>query len=344
MAMQSVALAEEPTVEYIENGRGLVPLYLPSTYDDSEPLPLIVGLHGYSQTAENLEYYFNLVQQIEERQFLYCVPQGTTDDGGYPFWNATDACCNFYGSNVDDSAYLRELIELIRSQYAVDDLSIHVTGLSNGGFMSYRMACDHADLIASVAPLAGVTYQVASACTPSEPVHVLHVHGIADQVIYYNGGCIGVVCYPGAVASVFTWLGYNDCDAKGEGGGPAFDLDGYVPGDETTSRIYEQNCDTGVTVELWSLAGSGHVPGFVINGEGPDDNRFAPRVVDWLLAHRKSPPCTGDVDGDGHVDGVDLSQLLGHWSQDVAKYDLDENGNVDGGDLSILLGYWGDCE
>ena len=206
------------------------------------------------------------------------------------------------------------------------------------------MACDHADLVASIAPLAGVTYQVASACTPSEPVHVLHVHGTFDNVILYNGGCFGFVCYPGALATVLTWVGYNSCVAEGESGGPAFDLDGYVPGDEATSSIYNQNCDAGVTVELWSLFGSGHVPGFVVGEEGPEDNRFAPRAVDWLLAHRKSPPCLGDVDGDSEIDGVDLSRLLGHWGQNVVRYDLDESGSIDGGDVLIMLGAWGDCE
>ena len=331
-ACATVASGNEPVVEYVSNGRGPVPLYMPADYDGSEPLP-----------GAQLENYFNLVEQIEEHRFLYCVPQGTTNILGHPFWNATDVCCNFTGSNVDDSGYLRGLIDLVRSQYAVDEASIHFTGLSNGGFMSYRMGCDHADIVASIAPLAGVTYENVALCSPSAPVHVLHVHGTADDTILYDGGCFGAGCYPGAEGSVDRWLGYNGCSSSGEGGGEPFDLDGYVSGNETTSTIYQSNCEDGVTVELWTLAGSGHVPGFVVGGENALQNRYAPRVVEWLLSHRKPAACLGDLDLDGLVDGTDLTVLLGSWNEQDEVLDLDDDGIIDGKDLAILLSRWGSC-
>ena len=104
------------------------------------------------------------------------------------------ACCDFFNSNVDDSGYLRDLIEIIQANYNIDEFSIHFTGISNGGFMSYRMACEHADLIASIAPLAGTTFIDPSDCSPSEPVHVLHLHGTADSTIDFDGGCILFSC------------------------------------------------------------------------------------------------------------------------------------------------------
>lgn len=105
--------AHGSTVEFVDNGRGLVPLYLPSDYDETKPLPLIISLHGYSDP--DVDGYFDFVEQVDGKQFLYCVPLGTSDFNGAPFWNATDACCNFFGSNVDDSGYLRQLIELVQA-------------------------------------------------------------------------------------------------------------------------------------------------------------------------------------------------------------------------------------
>ena len=77
--------------------------------------------------------------------------------------------------------------------------------------MSYRMACDNADLVASIASLAGATFANPSACSPSEPVHVLQIHGTADDVIDYDGSCFGPFCYPGALQSILTWSNYNQC-------------------------------------------------------------------------------------------------------------------------------------
>jgi pimeloyl-ACP methyl ester carboxylesterase len=71
------------------------------------------------------------------------------------FWNATDACCNLYGATVDDSAYLTDLIKMISTQYTVDPRRVYLVGHSNGAFMSFRMACDHADIITAIAALNG---------------------------------------------------------------------------------------------------------------------------------------------------------------------------------------------
>lgn len=343
LAATFTASSSGTSVEYIDNGRGPVPLYLPANYDGSKPLPLVISLHGYSDPG--VDAYFDFAPQVDLKEFLYCIPIGTSDPGGSPFWNATDACCNFYNTNVDDSGYLRQLVESIQAQYAVDELSIHFTGISNGGFMSYRMACDHADLVASIIPLAGTTYLDTGDCNPSEPVHVLHVHGTADSSILYDGGCIFFDCYPGAEESVDTWIEYNNCAFTSEDGGPAFNLDWNVSGNETTSTIYRQDCDEGVTVELWRMEGSEHVPNFRRNSDPPLDNLFANMAIDWLLAHRKPGinPCPGDVDIDGEVNIEDLLPLLGDWGGTDTASDINLDGTVNVLDLLALISAWGPC-
>ena len=337
----ATALAE--SVDFINNGRGQVPVYLPSDYDGSTPLPLVFSLHGYSDP--DVEAYFDFVPQVDEKQFIYCVPTGTTDAFGSPFWNGTDACCDFLNTNVNDSAYLRQLIEIIQAQYAVDERSIHFTGISNGGFMTYRMACEHSDLIASVAPLAGTTFLDDSDCTPAEPVHVLHIHGTADSSISFDGGCIVFSCYPGAEESIDAWRNYNECDSVPVDGGPAFNLDWSVGGNETTSTIYQQNCNDGVTVELWTMTGSEHVPNFRRNSDSLTSNLFAKNALNWLLEHRKPGGllCPGDVDGSAKVDIQDLLVVLQAWGSDDAAADTNDDGTVNIFDLLAVAEGWGDC-
>ena len=106
----------------------------------------------------------------------------------------------------------RTLIEEIKIALTVDRRRIYVTGHSNGGFMSYRMACDHADTVAAIASLAGATYLDPTACSPSTTAHTLQIHGTFDTVINYGGGCIvGGGCYPGAIDTAETWATYNAC-------------------------------------------------------------------------------------------------------------------------------------
>ena len=331
------------TVDFTDNGRGQVPVYLPSDYDGSTPLPLVFSLHGYSDP--NVEAYFDFREQVDDKQFIYCVPQGTTDLFGSPFWNGTDACCDFLNTNVNDSGYLRQLVEIIQAQYAVDELSIHFTGISNGGFMTYRMACDHSDLIASIAPLAGTTFLDDSNCTPTDPVHVLHIHGTSDSTILYDGDCIVFNCYPGAEESVDAWRNYNGCDAVPTDGGPAFNLDWSVGGNETTSTVYKQNCNDDVTVELWTMTGSEHVPNFRRNSDPVGSNLFANTALDWLLAHRKpgNPQCPGDVDGSTKVDIQDLLVVLRSWGSNDAAADTNDDGTVNIIDLLAVAEGWGDC-
>ena len=333
----SSALAVD--TEQIPTDRGAVPLYLPTNLDPGAEIPLVVSLHGYTGNATAHENYFNLRSRIDSDRFMLCVPNGTRDSQGNRFWNATDFCCDFENRNPDDSGYLRDLIETIVADHPVDVGSIHVIGHSNGGFMAYRMACEHADLIASIASLAGATYSNASSCTPSDPVHVLQIHGTADDTIRYGGQCIipFIFCYPGAMESVETWAQYNRCTNVAENESP-LDLDGSISGAETSRMILADGCDEHGSAELWRIEGGSHGPSF--NGNFPRE------LVSWLLEHGRSAepdPCAADVNGDNIIDGGDLSLLLGTWGTATVECDVDEDGIVGGGDLSLVLATWGPC-
>lgn len=254
----------------------------PPDYDGQKPAPLLVVLHGFGIRGEVQSLYFGLDRVTDPRGMLYVVPDGTENPEGKPFWNATAACCGPPGSTVDDSAYLAAVINKIRRDYNVDDRRIFVLGHSNGGFMAYRLACDHADLIAGIVSLEGAATSDPSKCKPSTPVSVVEVHGTADKVISYEGGRNNgtnpdAPPYPSAQQSVGLWAKLDGCDANAvPGSPPTRDLEkGQKPATVTAFG----GCKDGTAVELWTQPDGGHVPEL--------SDTFTEQVADFLLAHPK---------------------------------------------------------
>ncbi len=253
---------------------------VPAGYDGSKPVPLVVVLHGYTGSGTGAKEYFKLEAEARTRGFLTVYPDGTPDSSGNQFWNATDACCQLTATESDDSAFLTKLIDRVEEKFAVDPKRVYFAGHSNGGFMSYRMACEHADRVAAIVSVAGATFDDVSACQPSQPVSVLQVHGTSDAVISFTGGLILNTSYPAALTSVTAWAGYDGCYV-----GPladdfvkSLDLDGRVAGNDASVTTFTE-CPPGVGVELWTIDGGSHEP--ALNAE------FASSIMDFLLAHPK---------------------------------------------------------
>ena len=255
-------------------------LKVPEGHDGRAPLPLVVLLHGYSSNGSAQNAYFRLGAQADRSRFLLAYPDGTRDLTGNRFWNATDACCDFYGRGVDDVAYLDAVIDDISGRYPVDARRVFLVGHSNGGFMAHRYACDRAGRVAAIVTLAGTQSQDPSRCPAPSPVSVLHVHGSDDGTIRYEGGSTPKGAYPGAVTTAGTWAGKNGCSGSLVPTGRRLDLDVSVSGDETTIDRYG-GC-AGVDVELWTINDGSHVPAF--NGH------WAESIWDFMAAHPKPGP------------------------------------------------------
>ncbi|MEO6420628.1 MAG: PHB depolymerase family esterase [Polyangiaceae bacterium] len=260
-------------------GARAVSLYVPTAYTGDKVVPLVVMLHGYSVSGGLEEIFLRLKPEAEKRGFLYAYPNGTTDKAGNRFWNATDGCCDMDASGIDDSAYLTSLVAEIGTRYKVDPKRVFFIGHSNGGFMSYRMACDHAGLVAAVVSLAGATYADTTKCKPTEPVAVLQIHGTKDTEVLYDGNPTAPGIYPGAKSTVEDWATYDGCALTADSSAPPIDLDESLPGAETQVVRYTSGCKPGGHAELWSIEGGQHIPGLGAS--------FAPDVIDFLFAHPK---------------------------------------------------------
>lgn len=258
-------------------------LVVPDAASSGDPLPLVVLLHGYGANKEIQLGYFGLEPLALDRGFLLAVPDGDTNALGQQYWNATDSCCSGGDPEGEPNhvAILRALIDDVARQHAVDPDRVYLIGHSNGGFMSYRMACDASDVVAAVVSLAGATWADASRCNPESPVSVLQIHGTADETILYDGGQILGVPYPSAAATVGQWASFDGCDAPSD---PimhddlTLDLEATIEAPETA--VYGvSGCPDGVDVQLWTINGGSHIPSFTTD--------FASGAIDFLLAHSK---------------------------------------------------------
>lgn len=273
-ATDASAEPEEPSF----GGARPVSVHVPPTYAEGKATPLVVLLHGYGAAGNLQELYFGLTAEADARGFLYAFPNGTVDRAGKRFWNAASACCDFDKTGVDDTAYVNNLIKEIQAKYTVDPKRIFLVGHSNGGFMSHRMACAHAEQIAAIASLAGTMAADAAQCVPSQPVSVLQIHGTQDAVVAFGGGDLEGNPYPGAELTMKSWAARNGCSPTPEAGAPARDLDAKLPGAESKVTRYA-GCKPGGAAELWAIEGGVHIPAL--------SPTFNAQMLDFLFAHPK---------------------------------------------------------
>jgi polyhydroxybutyrate depolymerase len=248
----------------------------PDSYQPSTPAPVLVLLHGYNDSSAGISTYFGLGPVANAHGVIYATPDGTRDSVGNEFWNATDACCNYEGSTVDDVAYLTAVLDDIEANYRVDKSRVFFVGHSNGGFMVNRMACEISPRIAAIISVAGANWFDMSRCQTTEPVSMLQIHGDADDNVFYDGGTRHGVPYPSAVETVAGWATRNGCAGSLQDTGMRLDLDSSLAGDETREAA-TTGCPDAGAAELWTVEGGGHRPA------------FTPQVPEllwsWLAAH-----------------------------------------------------------
>lgn len=213
-------------------------IHLPEDYDASRPVPVILAIHGGGGNAAGAARTACPGGDVDDADCLHAMagregiavvyPNGTSSrllarirtwnaGGGEGDWQCVSgrACKD----GVDDIAYFGALLDDLGRWLAVDRRRVFATGLSNGGAMSHRLACEMSDRIAAIAPLGGANqFAAASTCAPIRPVPVLQIHGTADPSWPYDGGTAACAQRDGKAKipvedSMRVWAAINGCDA-----------------------------------------------------------------------------------------------------------------------------------
>lgn len=224
-------------------------LYIPASYTGAEPVPLVFNFHGYTGTAATHMERGDFRALADAAGFIVVHPQGAPDIDGRTHWNVVG---HGPGSDVDDVGFTMALLDELAADYSIDLARVYATGMSNGGFMSYLLACEMNEQFAAVASVAAtMANALMDGANPPGPIAVMEIHGTADGLVPYDG-----TADLGSIDEVLQyWVGHNSCDPAPT----TTALPDLNTSDGSTVEyiVYGQG-DSGVTVEHYRVIGGGH--------------------------------------------------------------------------------------
>lgn len=159
-------------------------LHLPSSYDGEKPVPLLLAFHGGGGDGAGMERLTHLSEIADRHGFAVVYPDGIDRN-----WNDGRPEIN---PGVDDVGFVKDLLAELDGRYAIDESRVYSTGISNGGFFSFRLAFDMPEGIAAIAPVAALMTEILySRPAPSLPMPVALIEGTDDPLVPWDGGGVG---------------------------------------------------------------------------------------------------------------------------------------------------------
>ena len=183
-------------------------LHVPLEYKDTIQQPLVLNFHGHGSNSQQQAFYSNFSTLADQQDFIVVYPQGLVGPDRHTGW-ATGPARN---PHVNDVLFVSDLLNTLQSTLCVNPSRIYATGFSNGGGMTYVLACKMADRIAAFAPVSGSYPPVPGGCDPSRPVPILEFHGTADRLVPYNGS--SAKNYPPVMQWLQEWVTLDSCAAN----------------------------------------------------------------------------------------------------------------------------------
>lgn len=264
-------------------------VHVPASYAAGDNWPLVINMHGYGSSRVEQMIYTGFNAIADANEFIVVYPQGLLDLTGTPHFNAY-----FAPSNIDDVGFINRLIDQLYTDYNVDLSRVYSTGMSNGGFMSYRLACELPERIAAIASVTGAMLPVqVENCVPARPIPVMQIHGTSDAVVpfAYPAGAGGLG--EGIIDVVKYWVTNNGCATTPD----TTAIEDINTLDNTTaSRITWTGCDADAEVQFYIIEGGGHSwPGaFPVATLGNTNQDFSASATIWEFFNRFQHPNPAD--------------------------------------------------
>lgn len=216
-------------------------VHVPKGYDRTKGTPVVLNFHGYTSNGSQQNLLAHMTDKADSAGFIAVHPEGT---GSTPSWNA-GACCGDAAANaVDDVGFVSKLIDELESKLCVDAHRVFATGMSNGGFLSHRLACELSTRIAAVAPVAGLL--AIPTCNPTRPMSVFQFHGTLDPLVPYDGS--PSMGFPSVLQTMSGWATRTGCSVTPRETSKKGDV---------TCTTYD-GCKGGAEVSLCTVTGGGH--------------------------------------------------------------------------------------
>lgn len=211
----------------IANRKRTFRIHIPAAATGGQNLPLLMVLHGTSGTSAGMEFITKANVLADREGFIVVYPQGLGDP---THWNIDPT-----DENNEDPEYFERLFFEVFGHCPVDQSRVYVTGLSNGGGMTHRLACNFSKMITAIAPVGGA-YGFPNICSIERPVPVIAFHGMADPIVLYDGN------------------GSSDVLDQAEGAWPSLPYwaHGWAMRDFCLSRPVTSVPAAGILIDTWS--------------------------------------------------------------------------------------------
>jgi polyhydroxybutyrate depolymerase len=229
-----------------------------------DPVGLVLSLHGGGGSGKGQRGLTDFDAVADSNNLLVVYP-----DGYDKSWADGRGASPADRRHVDDVGFLAGLADKLRNDYNIAPGHVFVTGMSNGGFMSNRLACDRADVFSAIAPVSG-TLGVGVACNPSQPVSVWEAHGTADPMVHFNGGDVrgrgGLSHSISAKSMVDKWRSADGCQ-----GDPVAEVLPNVGDGTVVHRFDSTACAAATEVVFYQIDNGGHT--------WPGGKQYLPKAV-----------------------------------------------------------------
>jgi polyhydroxybutyrate depolymerase len=259
-------------------------LHLPSGYDGTKRLPLVLAFHGSSATASVLERETSLDRIADSLGVIVVYPEGL-----YRSWNIGECCRYAFAARINETAFISSLLDHLEANESVDPARVFATGYSDGGTLSFLLACNLSARITAIAAISATLFNPLPDCNISRPIPVLIVHGTADSNIPY-GGQRGAPAAARARHETLSapqvvrfWVEHDGCAAS-----PRTTRSGRVIREE-----YE--CSGATRVLFYTIQGGKHGwpgggRGWIFSPVPPGDMNATDSVVTFFMHQRMLAP------------------------------------------------------